>query len=726
MINNDKEIMENRKELLKFDTDKAPLRDQIVKDLFKEIKKRNLGLNIVDMWQQISGDRQEWLDNQQEFLADWDQFTNVSTQGVFENSSNLHMPVTLTQVRAYHARFMQATVSPEPLISVKARKASHTDLAADVEEFIKYTLSQWCNYRGGIEETLDQWIWSWLTSGIGYIKWGWDVKFKKFKDVEEKQVQHAPRFIDDPATGNEMELPSIEIIEEEVTKVKKTYEGPVCSFLNFEDVAIVSQDLTDVANADAVIHRQYLTASELWTLVERGIFDNDAVEKIIEGGNDDVSSGIDSSIKIDRQSLSGEATLDKEYDLDRYEILEAYLSIDTDGTGINSDIIVWAHAKTGTELRATYLDRMNKSGERPIFPILFHKRSGTNKHLPVGLVEMLYPLSKEIDAMHNMRVDFGLISTVPFGFYRASSSLDPKEMRLEPGTLYPLDNPQTDVHFPQLGNRIAFGFQEEQALNIMVERLTSISDLTFGIMSGKQGATRTATGARALQQEMSTNLDIFLKRFNRGWKRALEYLLHMLQQRTPKGFEFRVTGSNGIDEYKKIMDPKDIAGDFDVEISPSTATSNKQIQMDNAMQILQLTQNPLDIQLGIVTPANRYEAIKNYLKTLGIKDVSRYISASLEGQILLTPEEEMERVTQGFEVPVVPNADHEGFMALAQQYMTTPGMITSDQILLIQGQVSKHQQMMQMMEQLQAQQRNVNQVATNQNLSLPDMGNINV
>ncbi len=37
--------------------------------------------------------------------------------------------------------------------------------------------------------------------------------------------------------------------------------------------------------------------------------------------------------------------------------------------------------------------------------------------------------------MHNMRIDFGMISVMPVGFYKANSSLDPKTITMEPGAL---------------------------------------------------------------------------------------------------------------------------------------------------------------------------------------------------------------------------------------------------------------------------------------------------
>ena len=115
------------------------------------------------------------------------------------------------------------------------------------------------------------------------------------------------------------------------------------------------------------------------------------------------------------------------------------------------------------------------------------------------------------------------------------------------------------------------------------------------------------------------------------------------------------------------------------------------------------------------------DALKNYLKVLGVKDISRFLSGAMEGQIILTPQEEVDRIINGFEVNVLPNSDHEGFIALAQstiQQADTIGL-NRDAILLLNGQMAKHQEMIVAMQQMQAQQNNLDQQMANSRLLPP-------
>lgn len=717
---NDKEVLEGKgREEFPIPEADIEVRDKIVDDLFKAMKDDDISLRIISMWEDYQSDRSDWYDRQDTFLSDWDEFIDVKPQGAFESSSNLHIPMPLWVLRTYHARMMQAIISPEPSVSIRARKSGYVNKAPLVESTVKYTLVDWANHYEGIEETIDQWIWSWLSTGIGYMKWRWDKVYTTYKGVETVHEEALPKAIINPQDGKEYLVPDIkEVLKEKLFKDKK-FDGPVLEFIPAEDVAVIGPDITDTRNADAVIHRQWLTADELWTLADRGIVNKDTVESMIDGGGDPKSSTTGTNIKNSRTQNAGEGSTDKQGELTRYEILEAYVKYDVEGNGINSDVIVWVASKQKKLLRATYLQRQNVAGERPITNAIFHKRSGQNSGMPVGLAEMLHPISRELDAMHNMRVDFGLISTVPFGFYRSGSSVNPDIYTLEPGKMYPIDQPG-DVYFPTISNRTVFGFQEEEALYKMVERLTGISDLALGVLSSTQGITRTAAGTNQLVGEMNVNLDLPLQRLNRGWKKTLKYLVHMLQQRLPRDMEMRLNGDDGISQYIKLNGPEDIAGDYDIEISPSSAASNKNIQMSQAQQILQLIQNPLLLQIGIVTPENIYEAVKNYLKVIGIKSVSRFINSKFENSVVLSPKEEFERVIAGDKVTVMPNSDHEGFVAYAQSFMQDDelaGKFNKNQFALIAGQVKIHEQMIQAMKQMQAQQNNSNQVFANQQMS---------
>lgn len=708
VINKDSEVV-NEGRTNKLEDVDAPLRDQIPAKLKTKLEEIEAVERVRQIWSIGDGHRAAWISRQEKFLGDWDEFLEVEDSGAFEEASSLHLPMPFIVAKTYHARMLEAILGQDPAFSVKARRADSVERASMVQELMKYTLKSWANNNRGIDEVIDRWVWEWITEGSAVLKYRWDVTYSKYVDVEPEARTGPPKFIQNEETGERDVVPTTVMEDVEVEKVEKTFEGPCVENVSLEDLVIVGGE-GSIEDADAVIHRQYLTASELHALADRKIFEEKAVESIIESGPTS-RDGEANSLKSKRVANGGEAAVESDANLDVYEVLEAHIKIDVDGSGINSDVIIWCSRTCEDILRATYARRVEATGKRPFIKVDFFERKQSTYGM--GLIEVLHPLTTELDAMHNMRIDYGLLSTMPFGFYRASSNIDPTQLQLEPGMLIPVDDPQRDVHFPQLGNRSVFAAQEEQSLQTMVEKLTGISDLSLGVMSGSQGATRTATGARALQQEANSNLNVHLRRLNKGWSKLLEALYHLTAQRMPDGLEFRITGDNGQEYFKNVM-REDIAGDFDFEISANSATSNPAVREQVAQQVLQLASNPLDLQLGIVTPAERFEAVKNTMVAMGVKDYAKFIKKPEGHQAGTSPEEEANRILRGEAVPVTPQSDHEGFIAfweIIKKDDQLLGQFTPQASVAMERQAREHSAMLAA---LQQQQSSQNQIQQNQ------------
>lgn len=707
----DQETARQRKKLKGQDgqTLEVSLRDQIAADLLSKLKEKQYGQKMVEVWRHGNFKRQVFLQRQQEYLSSWDEFVTSDADGPFEGSSNLHLPIQFTAAKTFHARMFQALLGVDPPFTTKARREDSMGAADLVDDLMAYTMKQWLNGYEGCEEVVDNWLWDWITTGTGILKASWETKWEKFVDVVKTpykvtEVQTMP-------DGTPRAIQTQKYREREKEVVIEVCKGPRLDHIRHEDYLKVGNDVD--------MHRDYLTASDMWMCVDQKIFDESAVQAVIKGGENKRTAGLNNEIKTQRVLGAGQTFIDSEADLDLYEVLEAYASIDLDDDGINSEIVMWVHVQTMEILRATYLRRINKAGERPFSVIHFHKRiidADAGTETGIGLIEVMHPLAVEIDAMHNIRVDYGLISNMPYFFYRPASNVDAVVAEIAPGKGIPLDNPQTDVYFPPMSNRTAFGYQEEQNLQTHLQRLTGLSDMSMGMLTGDQGATRTATGARALVGEANANLDIHLRRLNRGWAKALKLILHMLQQRIEPGFAFMVTGQDGNDYFSKIQNRADIAGDFDFEISPNTANSNRAITQQTASQVYQLTSNPLDYQLGIITAGNRYEAIKNQLQSFGIKDWSRFITKSAQATYQLTPHDELLRILHGIDVPVTPQMDHEGFIFMWEQTKKSDellGQFNEQQAVMAENQAKKHKQMLDAMQSQQGQQANVQQQQMN-------------
>lgn len=710
-LNEDHEVLDKGRNNPLKDVE-VPLREQQISKLVSKLEEGGEGKRTVEVWNQANVSRAPWLSRQQTLMQEYDEFLEPIYEASQSWSSTLHLPIALTVAKTMHARFNAALFGVDPPFTVKARQAANEERAPLIQELMRYTLNSWVNNYKGVDEIGDAWLWNWVTAGVGLLKVSWDRKFSRWMDVEERQVQVGAMPVVDPQTGQTLMIPQYEKKEEEVEKTEKVFEGPRIDWLQPEDLVIVGGG-GDPQDADEVIQQHYMTAGELWALADQKIFRREAVEKIIDSGENYKSGEVANEVKRIRTTAAGSSDLDKDYDLKRYQILERYAKIDVDGSGIPADVVLWVHKETSEIARATYLRRINKSGQRPFVKIDFHKRHGED--YGVGIVELLYSLTKEIDAMHNIKVDFGLLSSLPFGFYRPTNSLSEERLPMEPGSLIPLDNPQTDVYFPQLGNRSTFADSEESRLYNYIERLTAISDLSLGIIGG-QGASRTATGVRSLLGESNANLDVFLRRMNRGWRVVLQQVFNMLQEKMPPGLEFRIFGDDGKAYFRTLKSKAEICGMFDFELEPNSANSNKQIQLEQANQLYQLTGNPLDIQLQIITPLERYEAMKNLLQTMGIRDYGRFLRKPEGLHRVFTPEEVANRVLMGVDVRLTPEQDLQGFLDYFQEVMKTDellGQFSVEQTKTLARKAKEAQGMMQAMQAQAAQVANTQQIQQN-------------
>lgn len=712
---------------------RVPLRDASVQNLLAKCQENKVGLKVQKMWKSHKTHIEEF-NQRMEKLQGWDEYVDDQDM-LYDGESNIHIPMPMIVLKTFHARMFQALFSVDPPFSVKAMQEAYQDDVEMVYGLMQWTISEWCNYYEGIEATAERWIWNWCAWGSSVLKLRWDRKFTRYLDVREVELKGPSewRVIIDPETGTveEVESPSILRTEVEEAVTELVFEGPVFEYVNKEDIAIIGN--RDIQMADAVIHREFFNADRLNSYAQQAIFETKVVEEIIAAGPDAESGREGMNIVQDRETHSGVQTLDINEDLSKYEILEAHLEIDINGDGLNESIVVWVDAESGKELRATYAHRVNKGGKRPFVNIEFIPREGHS--YAMGLLELLHPLSVEMDFIHNIKVDIGLLAAQPFGFYRAATGMDAAKIRIRPGDMIPVDDPSSHVFFPNLGDRSGFFQNEEAMLMQHIERLTAINDINTATL-GRQGVARTATGVSALVSENSANLDIFIKRMQRGWRQSLRLLWGMLQQRLPNGTEFRVTGQDGRDYFSRV-DRKDIQARVDFILDATSANSNRMIQLETAQQVLAQMMNPFFIQLGIVEPDNVYEALKDYFQALGKKDWSRFIKKSnLESYRILTAEEELRRLLAGQRVDVTPELDHKGFMNLWDKMKADEdlqGLYGPSNIQAVEAQYEQHKSMQDAMEKQAAQVQQANQqmfngmgaggaIAPGQAPLLPNMG----
>lgn len=574
----------------------------------KELKK--LSGWISDQIHDIERERSEFMDRLMQYRAQWLDFVSTGMKPVWEEAHDVHIPTIFSKAKAMHSRIYQAILGIDPPFALKPRDKVHELQKYEKEQLLNFIIKDYANYGRGWESIIDKDIWNFVLDGTAITKQSWSRDVRKWTDVEEE------------FQGFELGRPVYN--EKDVESEKLVYDGPIIKCVNLEDFYIAGTHTDNPDEADIAAERSFYTKSELVKLSQQGFFFKDAIDKVLQTApitQNQLSVTDATDFKHQLQNLAG---VDRDQSGHKvYEIFEAYCRYDIDGDGIDEELLVWQERSSKLVLRITYLERACPGGIRPFTIKRFIERPGSP--YGIGMAEMLFGISNEIDYIHNQRLDYGTLQNLPFGFVRASAGTNVKEIKLAPGTLYPLDDPQADVNFPRLNGGTSYGFQEEAQVKNYGDELSGISAFSLGSIQG-QGPTRTATGTAALVSEVNANLDIHIKRYQRGYKRNLAILDKQIRSLLPLGTVIEIVGFDGKPLITTFQNRGAIDFDTGFELTANSVNSNKAIERETASLLLQLLQNPLPLQAGIVTPENLYNVYKNLLQKYEIRDVAAYIT----------------------------------------------------------------------------------------------------
>jgi hypothetical protein len=100
----------------------------------------------------------------------------------------------------------------------------------------------------------------------------------------------------------------------------------------------------------------------------------------------------------------------------------------------------------------------------------------------MSLLEIMEPIHDAVKVIVDQGINANDLAIASPGYYRPSGGMNPEVLKIEPFTLSPLQNPQQDVVFPQIGNPQAMGFSLNMInmLGMWQDKVTMVSDHSFG------------------------------------------------------------------------------------------------------------------------------------------------------------------------------------------------------------------------------------------------------
>jgi hypothetical protein len=525
----------------------------------------------------------------------------------WDGAANVNIPITMIAIETLHPRLYNAIFGMEPIVNVRATEETDVPNEEKLQYFLNWQLLEHANYRRGIKAAIDDWMRNCSIYGTSILKIRWEEDKQKVINVNEYGE---------------------ETVEEIIN-----FSGIVVTPLPIEDFYVPSYaEGVQADEADHCIHRCYVPTHVIKAKGKAGIYSNVGKELLSRtmgssGEKREIQEAIDDETGVVNVGRTGKEN--------RHDLLEWYGRYDLNGDGIDEEIVAVVHRDTSTLLFKDYLTKVCPNNKRPFIDIHLIRVPGC--FYSMGLPQLLEGVQDEINKVHNQRLNHGTITSTPFGFIDPACGLAGEDYTLEPGKLIPLDNPQANVYFPQFAQTQTIGFQEESLFLQYFEKLTGASDMAMGRQPTVVGATRTATGTQAIINEGNYRFNLFIDRIKIGFKELVTQVhqlnLHFLP--LDKGrIAFRVTGQGGENIYVEISDVKDIQGKFDFIFSGNTTNTNEALQLEKSLQLYQQLTEPtrlmLFMQLGLITPMNIYNLLRDLCKTFDKKDARSYITKPKE------------------------------------------------------------------------------------------------
>jgi len=609
---------------------------------------KSIELTIDHLCRDTIRSRQKWQQAHLDYDLEFRGEINADRVGPWEGSANLHVQLPYWLVDAYNARLMNGIWGQIPLVSSKAEEDADQEVSRDSAHLVSWHLqskrmdarSNW----GRISKTRCI-----HGLGVGIMPWVRDVSTYRTKE-DLPAIQFGP----DGVPLLDEEDTAVIASGENVTVNKRTlYEGPMLTPVNWDDVIdpmdgwnLQPVRKSNPGGADFVGIRQWESLSLIWSKIKSSytyITDDDEMKDRdwweTNAPSQDRNTGSSSTGSENQQETKlqdfiegrerNQATQRGGPDVARnpqFENLVWFMPWsmeveDENGKKQFEDVecIFFYCLSLKKLLGAFRLSDVDWQEKRPLIELHF-QTVNTRRH-SLGIMEITRHLSAELDTIHNMRMDIGFISNIPFFFYSSTTNLNPEEIKLSPGKGIPVDNPR-EIVFPQMQNVTSFYYQEEQLIYSLAERVLGVTDLFLGVSPTKGAAARHATGFVGTQQEAMARTSEVMA----GDAREFGSMCHMIHsqevQYGPPYRILRLQGKEGPLQQRLDRDQLWFRGEYDFSLGANQGMFSHQIKQQQADTLLSFAaSSPLVNQ----DPGRIWEVSNFALHSYGFDNPSLYI-----------------------------------------------------------------------------------------------------
>jgi len=556
----------------------------------------------------------------------------------FPGCSNLRLPTIETYLRKAKSSLLALYTNVKPRCMVIPQQGQDLQNANNVEKFLDWLADVKMNILEKLIVVTDQM----LQHGIGIIKVVWRMEENQYvekiniKDLspqevtmifdpnipDEQLVQYAiQRFkVDTSETVLADNMESITKAIQDLRAGKTSIEVKLKDEL-YNAPEIIACDPTYVyVPADAGIdiqklawigHEYFERYDCLKYKAEYGTIDKEALKDV------DMYAGMDlqdeRNVNFTKDLREGIDRINNPSKLVR--VIDLYCHYDLDNDGVNEK----CHFLLAPDF-TTILKKQRLENDSQKFPFVrFHTEIIDDRWFsPRGYPEHLEDLSKEIDAQHNQKLDSQTIRNAPIFTFR-SGIVNPKLVKFIPGQGIPVPGttPLNDALQIMNNNNpgIEFSYEREELMlkTTIQEYLGQMDYSVQSMINKRQPRTLGEVQMQSQAANMVFSLDAAMYAFS--LTEMFTQILELCQQYMPERIYTLIVGQDGVQPLNISRD--EIQGKYHIYCRGNDINSNPQLRAQKAFMRVQTLLNPQTMQIGVVTPMNAFEILKNFLQADG-------------------------------------------------------------------------------------------------------------
>ena len=661
---------------------------------FSSEEKEQVAHAIKDLYQAQVQDRTAYASQHDLYDQMFRGSLDTQRTGPWEGSSNLHVQMPFWLVDSIGTRLTSAIWGQTPLVAGEAYEDDDEESFRHAAGLVSWHLRR-MNARAD---------WNTISRmrcihglGVGIVFPAKDsFTFRRLSSEGEPLIQFGPQgevLVDEEGVA-------VETVEREYETVERTrYDGFTLHPVEWDDLIHPAEgfNLQPVTEAnrggtDYVGIRQWQTLSLMWKLRDTayGYVSSDAemkkrdwwVDSAPAQDRSDTHAGENARVRTqDRhegrsRSQQGRNSQRANPEFETVMWFMPWELENADGEMEEQECLFYVCLKPLKLLGAFRLSDVYWQNRRPLLE-LHYQRVGTRLQ-SMGVMEIVKHLSAELDTIHNMRIDVGFATNMPFFFYQASSIFNPEKIKLRPLKGVPVDDVNT-VRFPQLQNVTSFYHNEEQLLYTLIERVMGVTDLFLGVSPTRGAAARHATGFVGTQQEALARTSEIVASDADAFSFFCHTLYNMELQYGPEERILRLQGREGPLTQQLTRDELWMRGEYDFRLGANEGMFSSMIRQQQGQALMPLMQNPIVAQ----DMGKQWEILNYYLHAAGFPNPSQFIGPkeAISVGVPKSQEEEngeMDQQAHGVNqpAPVHPNDNDQQHMQKVMEHLNDPAYVS--------------------------------------------------